>query len=226
MISRLIYYSRKNVRTRRVLMILLCLFACWSQLFTTGNAIADETDFPTLEPRYSMGCTWLISLNTTVLDHMLDYPGSLIHPITQIRVMYYLRDQRTHGWTKGEKYEDFWFSSGRPIGCRIYRNLPIPSGSYGVMYVARTKDCGNQTRAIDDSILRLYLDLMSLNCVLSSVVLPQEICDNAASDLGAFNFYRASIINGGRYLLLHFLSSPMGFDKYYMYTYKDVNDRR
>ncbi len=172
-----------------------------------------------------MGCNWLISLNTTVLDHMLDYPGSLIHPITQIRVMYYIRDRRTQGWSKGQIYEDLWFSSGRPIGSRRYTSLPINSGSYGVMYLVRTKDCANQTKAIDDCVMRLYLDLMNLNCVLSSVVMPLEICDNAATDLGLFNFYRAKVLSGGRYLLLHFLSSPMSFDKYYMYTYKDGSDR-
>jgi hypothetical protein len=39
--------------------------------------------------------------------------------------------------------------------------------------------------------------------------------------LGGFNFYQANVLSGGRYLLLHFLSTPMTFDKYYMYTYKD-----
>ncbi|CAN5294602.1 hypothetical protein BH10CYA1_BH10CYA1_28700 [soil metagenome] len=60
-------------------------------------------------------CNWLVSLNTTVLDHMLDYPGSLIHPITQIRVMVHNRDRRTQVWSKGQIYEDLWFSNGRPL---------------------------------------------------------------------------------------------------------------
>lgn len=206
--------------TRPILLIALCLGACFSQLFFSGKATADETDFPAIEKRYVMGSDWLLTLNTTVLDRMLDYPSSLMHPITQIRVIYFTRDSRTNSWSKGRFYEDLWFSSGRPIGSRRYARLPFENGSYGAIYTVRTKDCGNQTKAIDDCVLRLFLDLSRAQCVISSVILPLEICDNAASDLGTFNFYPATLVTAGRCILLHFQSSPIGFDKYYYYTIK------
>jgi len=221
MLSEFFKRCRKNVRTTRMtLFVVLSLAVCFSQLFVSGNAVADDTDFPAIERRFIMGADWVLSLNTTVLDHMLDYPSSLIHPITQIRVTYFTRDQRTQTWSKGQKYEDLWFSSGRPIGSRRYAQLPFANGSYGVIYVVRNKDCYNQTKALDDTILRLYLDLMRVSCVISSVVMPLEICDNAASDLGGFNFYHATIITAGRSILLHFQSSPIKFDQYFVYTVK------
>jgi len=221
MLSEFFKRCRINVRIAlTVFLVVLALSVCSAQLFVSSIAAADDTEFAGLgiEPRFTMGSDWVLTLTATVLDHMLDYPSSSLHPITQIRVTSYIRDQRTRGFSKGQIYEDLWFSNGRPIGSRRYMRLPFASGSYGVVHVVRNKDCYSQTKAFDDTILRLFLDLMRFRCVISTVVMPLEICDNAATDLGTFNFYHATVISTTRSILLHFQSSPMKFDKYYVYA--------
>lgn len=209
--------SRRYWRSITVLMLsvgIIFFQSCWLQ------ARADELEFPTIETRFIIGLNWLITLNTTTMDQMLNYPGSLIHPITQVRVVYFTFDGRKQTWSRGKIYEDLWFSNGRPVGCRRYTRLPFQYGSYGAIHVAHTRDCATQTRALDDTIVRLFVDLALNNSVISSVVLPLEICDNAASDLGSFNFYQATIISAGRLLMLHFQSTPRNFDKYFVHIVK------
>lgn len=202
-------------------LITFALLLSLTQFVFTLTAFAGELDMPAIEKRYLMGSDWVLVMNTSTLEKMLDYPSSQIHPITQVRIVYFLRDRETQNWGQGKLYEDLWFApGGRPIGSRRYARLPFQMGSYGVIYAARSKDCFNQTRALDDTVLRLYLDLNRLSCVIASVVLPQEICDNAASDLGTFNFYPATMITAGRAILLHFQSSPIAYDKYFIYTIK------
>lgn len=200
--------------------LLLCFGVIAAQLFDCRPVNADETEFPPIERRFVMGSSWLISLHTSTLDNLLNYPGSAIHPVTQVRVMFFTREARSQNWGKGKIYEDLWFTSGKPIGCRRHMSLPIQPGSYGTIYVARTKDCASQTKALDNTILRLFVELYRGNSIITSVVLPAEICENASTDLGSFNFLQAAIITTGRTMMLHFQSSPMGFDRYFTYTVK------
>lgn len=211
----------KSRRCWHVMTVLMLVVGIISIQFSGFQSVrAEEEEFPTIETRFTLGLDWLITLNTTTMDHMLNYPGSLIHPITQVRVTYFTFDGRKQTWSKGKIYQDLWFSNGRPVGCRRYTRLPFQNGSYGAIYVARTRDCVNQTRALDGTIVRLFLDLALNNSVISSVVLPLEICDNAASDLGSFNFYQATMITAGRLLMLHFQSYPRNFDKYFVHIVK------
>lgn len=220
-ISQLFNLELKRAHLRAASLLVLCFASLLIQFAVSTRASADELEFPPIERRITMGSNWLLSLNISTLDNMLNYPGSLIHPITQVRVILYTHDFRTQSWSKGQIYEDLWFSNGRPVGSRRYLRLQLPPGSYGNIYVVRTKDCSSQTKALDDTILRLFVDLVRLNSILSAVVLPQDICDNAASDLGIFNFYPANIIGAGKMLMLHFQSTPMSYDKYFVYTVKD-----
>jgi hypothetical protein len=211
-------YGQTARAHRAIMLVALSFSVIVAQLFDCRKAFADEADFPPIERRFVSGSSWVLSLNTTTLDNLLNYPGSAIHPITQVRVFFYTRDPHSQNWGKGKLYEDLWFSSGKAIGCRRHINLPVQPGTYGTIYVARTKDCASQTKALDGTVVRLFVELYRSNSVITSVVWPAELCENASTDLGSFNFLQAAIISTGRILMLHFQSSPMGFDRYFTYT--------
>jgi hypothetical protein len=209
--------SRKS---RIISFALAALTICLSQLFVPTNALTDGSDFPTIDRRYTMGSDWVLSLNITKLNKMFVYPGSTLYPLIQVRVSYFTRDPNTHLWSSGQVYEDLWFHNGMPIGCKRYTRLPFKYGSYGVITLLPTQDGFEQTKSVDDTVLRLYMDLTRLNCIISSTVLPLAICDNAATELGYFNFYRATMVTAGTVILLHYVSTPQGFDNYYCFKTK------
>lgn len=201
--------------------ILFVLMFCMQVPVWSGAPTDDEMSLPFLEKRYTMGADFILALNVTSLDYMLNYPGSTLRPVTQVRVMYFQRDPQTKQFTQqGQLYEDLWYSSGRPIGCRRYMKLPVQPGAYGAIALLRSKDAGNNTRAADNLALRLFCELSTIRCSVTAFIMPLEYCDNAGSDLGSFGFYNTSSVTAGRVLLLHLSSTPYGFDKYFQYTVK------
>jgi hypothetical protein len=145
---------------------------------------------------------------------LLKYQGSSLNPITRVRVQCYLRDLKTRRWSNAQTYEDLLFCNGMPVACKRYIELPIGLGSYGTIAVRRTDESAEQTRAIDDAVLRLELDTVLKNAVVSSILMPLEICQFAANDFGSLNFYPTKSFTAGTTVLLHLQSTPAGFNQY------------
>jgi hypothetical protein len=204
---------RRNFRSTLLLLLVCCLG--WSQMFVLASAFTDEEEGAPLDRQYTLFSDWVLMMDVRVLDRFLNYNGSTVHPITQVHVSCFVRDFKTGKWGGKQSYEDLWFHDGIAIGCHRYQELPVRSGSTGIIAIRPTKDGATQTKALDDAMLHLLLDVELINSVVSRVLLPLDICDNASSDLGAFNFYQAKMLTGGAVILLHLQSLPQGFDKYF-----------
>jgi len=154
---------------------------------------------------------WVILVRSTKMPNYLKYPGSQVFPLTQVRFSYL---KWLGANTVGPNlYEDLWYHSGLPIGCRRYNLLPIDKFDLGTIFVQPNSDTSADTRALANAIIRIAVDLNLQQIEPSAVIVPQEMCQQLVSDLGSFGFHQRTVHSGAQ-ASIHLVSNPRVFDEY------------
>ena len=106
-------------------------------------------------------------------------------------------------------YEDFWYHEGAPLGLRRYRPFSIEKNKMGLILVRRSDDLPDQTRSVTNAIVRLTLELDLKELVVNEVVVPREIYQQVASDLGQYSFFvKTELLDTGQQISIHLISNP------------------
>lgn len=168
---------------------------------------------------------WIVYVDCKNLKHYLDYPTSGMKPITNMKIIYRIvpKNQQKDADPRPVRYEDLWYHLGVATGQKRYNRLGLPVDRLGCVIFNRTDDVYDQSRAVANVIVRMVLDIDLRNCVLTDVIVPKEMYDSVASDLGQFRFFARNELAGdaGQQLLIHLLSNPRGIDKYFLFDKGD-----
>jgi len=177
-----------------------------------GNAQTDAED------SIFEGDEWVAYLNVRELKEFLNYKSSNLYPISVVKVTYKIRSPQTWEWQSLRNYEQLWYHDGYSVGVHRVEQLLVPPESCGDLVIEPTVDAPLQTKALDSAALRLYLDVALKSASTLRLFAPRDICQQISSDLSSFGFYPCSIIKAGVVgHILHVVSIPAGFDKYYFY---------
>jgi hypothetical protein len=155
---------------------------------------------------------WVVLVRANKLPKYLNYSGSKLYPITAVRCSYMK-------WTNGTAvgpihYQDLWYHSGLPVGVHRYAKLPIDKFDMGIIYIQASQDNSDaDTRSLADAIIRMELDLGLNNFVVKAVLVPEQMCQQLASDFGSIGFHQRSSLSGPL-ASIHLVSNPISYDEY------------
>jgi hypothetical protein len=108
---------------------------------------------------------WQLTLTPKTYDHYLDYPTSSIHSMVKVSAGYLQPPN-----TVPTAYEDFYYTSDRVIGSKLKGELGITPGTAGIIKVVSANP--NESYAVANAVLRIYLDLFLNKCMLKYVLVP------------------------------------------------------
>jgi hypothetical protein len=206
-----------------VIKSLIFLFV-WLILATRpcGAGIDDETWTDSYLDKMN---DWIVSVDVSTMKRFLDYPTSGFKPVANVVVRYRLvpRGNNRDVDPRPVRYEDIWYHNGTPIGLKRYHVFGIPKDKIGCISVKASSEMYEHTRTIANTVVRLLLDIDLKSAVITDVIVPREIYDAIASDLGQFRFFSREELRGdaGQQLLLHMVSNPRGIDKYFLFDKGD-----
>lgn len=172
---------------------------------TSGAQFLTETDA-------IKRCDWVVLVRATKLPNYLNYPGSQLYPITEVRCSYLK-------WANNAAlgpihYQDLWYHSGLPVGVHRYTKLPIDKFDMGMIYVQPSPDISDaDTRALADAIIRMQLDLSLNNYIVTAVLVPDQMCQQLVSDFGSIGFHKRTSLSGPL-ASVHVVSNPILYDEY------------
>jgi hypothetical protein len=142
-----------------------------------------------LDARYD----WVAYLSPNTLSNYLNYPTSGLHPIVNVAVNYRVSPRFSKAEaSKQVHYEDLWYHTAQPIGCRKFGKLAIGPGWQGAIVVPDTNDAASNPGAIANTIVRLLLDVNLAKCTLVLVFAPPQLEQQICDQLGQFNFFRTT----------------------------------
>lgn len=215
--------STTDISMRPILASLFCLFIQFSApvLPVCAMETPDSDSIPFNSSKYEDLADWVLTLRAQKLETVLKFNRSPFHPLTCVNVTIKQRKGGSEAWDDERNYETFWFREGKPLGCRRHQKLELAKHSHGIIKIVRTQDSQQNTRALVNTVLRLLPEIDLLKAVALVVVMPQEMCRNAETDLSSFRFYRAKMATGNASaLLLHVVSDQSDYDRYFSYSVK------
>jgi hypothetical protein len=171
-------------------------------------------------PIWAIAGDWTIDINTKLLDRVMRYPNSRLHPV--IKASIYFKQPTRDEHVEPTIYEDIYYSRGRVIGLRRHNPLHIRSGTIGVIHVSgSSSDLRNdEACAAANAIVKLYLDLYLRKAALRFVVVSREFFDMVLQGLERYGFRPAfATPEQGVYALVmvHVTSDPPGRTQDLMY---------
>lgn len=185
------------------------------------DSSSDSDSIPFNTEKYEENADWIITLSTQDMKDYLKFDRSPFHPMVCVTVTSRLRQGSAGVWKQKRAYQTMWFHNGSPLGCRRFESLKLPKGSQGIIKIERSLESSQNTKALINAVLRLLPDIYLLQSVPLVVVVPHELCQAAEADLSSFRFYRVKATTGdASALILHMVSEPAGYDRYFYYTTK------
>jgi hypothetical protein len=165
---------------------------------------------------------FVIEVQTQILQNYMNYTGSTLYPITQLRVTY-RETPRSTGSQAGTtvQYEDLWYHNCQAIGCRRYNLFQIKPGEQGCIHFLTSSDTSGAGCSIANATTRLFLDIGLNNSALASVVVPVDAVNSVISQFEQFNFHAfVPKPDAGvkATLNLFVCSEPVGVKKYLYYN--------
>lgn len=181
---------------------------------TSADVTADLLD-PRLEEQYD----WAMFVDVHELKGYLQYPGSRLYPLTDVRVIYrpLAKGKRGADYVKAKVYEEFWYHNHIPVGLKRNEQLKIAPDKFGIIYVQPRDGEGDHLDATANAVVRIAADLWLNDVLLGYVVVPYNLFDQMVSELGRFNFSKSASINSGAQLTIHLRSNPAGRDQIFFY---------
>ena len=168
--------------------IILCL-AFGAAFFFPSGAGAEQSIYSTawLDQRYD----WVIHLTPETHKEYLNYTGSRLHPITNVKAYFRVTPRLAPGHVdKTAHYEDLWYHDATPIGCRRYSQLTISNGWQGAVCLDGNDSAMENTGALANAIVRLMLDAALRTGSTTVALVPPGMVQQISNELGRFNFAR------------------------------------
>jgi len=185
-------------------------------------AVANEGDFG--ETHLNINNDWVVYIDVERKKQLFNNPGSKLKPMTNIRVSY---RKTTRSAQEGEEttpkiYEDLWYHNGRAMGSHRFRKLGIDRSKRGAIYVRTTDDATLEPRAVANAIVRLTIELMVKDSILTAVVVPRDMFREVMTELAHFGFVveAEGTVTTGVQTNLFLTSNPKGEDAYLYYRKK------
>ena len=184
-------------------------------------AAANEGDFG--ETNLNINNDWVVYIDVERKKQLFSNPGSKLRPITNVRVSYRKTTRVSDGEeVKGKTYEDLWYHDGKAMGSHRYCKLGIERSKRGAIYVRATNDASEEPRAVANAIVRLTLELIVKDSILTTVVVPRDMFREVVAELGHFGFFvevEGRTLSGPR-TSMYLVSNPSGMDAYMYYSRK------
>ncbi len=169
---------------------------------------------------------WIVDIETRQLKEYLSYPGSGFTPVIEAKITYTQVSEPEPGTTKKEnvRYEDLFFKSCDPVGCRRYNTFDLTPGE-GI--AIRVKHNGPDTTtaetcAAGNCVTRVLLDAyLNGNMVIAALV-PSASFSSIVQELHRENFHAQpeDPVETPQYstIILHLRSEPSGQDQTMFYA--------
>lgn len=153
---------------------------------------------------------WAMFVEAKEVKHYLSYEGSLLKPLTKVRIYYRVFPH------PAKVYEDLWYSKDALIGLRRQNKLNIKKGKIGIVVVGKAKTRSDHSPALANALVVLALDLQFRQIVKSVVLVPLEQYDQITANLANYRFlHQTEPPEEGKQMSIHIRSSPGGKDEYY-----------
>ena len=173
------------------------------------------------DPYFEREFDWAMFIEIPDSRHVLNYPGSQLHPLTKMRVNF-----RTFARSGGSEhrpqriYEELWYHKGKPIGSKRYNQLDIPAGKSGVIAVGSMNDQADEGQSVANALVRLLLDLQLKKISVCLVLVPEGCYDQVVTGLGRYSFLPESQIFSmdGAQMGIHLRSYPASKDQYFYFA--------
>ena len=201
----------------------LKLCATFAAIFLLMFSLPAETqsnlyDNSSLDQRFD----FVIEVQTQILQNYMNYTGSTLYPITQLRVTY-RETPRSTGNQAGTtvQYEDLWYHNCQAIGCRRYNLFQIKPGEQGCIHFLTSSDTSGAGCSIANATIRLLLDIGLNNSALASVVVPAGAVNSVVSQFEQFNFHAyipKPDVGVKATMNLFVCSEPVGVKQYLYYN--------
>ncbi|MBS1955761.1 MAG: hypothetical protein JST89_16375 [Cyanobacteria bacterium SZAS-4] len=180
-----------------------------------------EIDGKLLDPYLQREFNWAMFIDLQEDKPFLNYPGSRLNPITQLRVTCGSFERGMSNQadkTPAKLYEEFWYHDDTPIGLRRYRSLDIQSNQIGAIFLGGR---GTNATAAAKVLLRLVIELDLRQLSPSVVVVPRDKYDLIASELGRYSFFPRMAAMSSQQFSIHLRSHPYSKnkDEYYYLQY-------
>ncbi|MDZ4836605.1 MAG: hypothetical protein SGJ27_22740 [Candidatus Melainabacteria bacterium] len=194
---------------KQAIKVILSLLVCYQ---TITSAAAFEEDFG--ERGLNIGNDWVIYVEAKNKKEFLNYKGSHLNPITNLRVIY--RKTPRHSSDADitpRTYEDLWYHQGRALGSRRYCKLEIDETKRGIVIFRNSEDAVREPRAVANSIVKLTVELALKNVVCLGFVVPKEMYNDVILDLAHFGFTNKPTLKlGGMQTSIYLMSNPSGLE--------------
>lgn len=182
-------------------------------------AAANEGDFG--ETHLNINNDWVIYVDVERKKQLFKNPGSKLQPITNVRVSF-RKTTRVSADPEDlqlKVYEDIWYHNGHAMGSHRFRSLGIERMKRGAIYVRTTSDASEEPRAVAHAIVRLMMQTLIKDSILTTVVVPRDMFREVVAELGHYNFFGEveGEITSGIQTSLYLTSNPPGLDIYMNY---------
>ncbi|HEY9734409.1 MAG TPA: hypothetical protein V6C89_21040 [Drouetiella sp.] len=145
---------------------------------------------------------WRLTITTKKIAHFLDYPSSAVGSLTVLSVQY---EQPANSRKKPPKpYENLYYTGERLLGCKLMDDLNITPGTAGTIKVEQANP--EDSYAIANAVLRLYLDVSLNRCMTKSVVVPGILFAGVTGAICKQGFHRANVASSSSRLSLRVVS--------------------
>jgi hypothetical protein len=181
----------------------------------SNNSIYNNS---TMDQRFD----FVIEVQTQILQNYMNYTGSTLYPITQLRVTY-RETPRSSSSQAGTtvQYEDLWYHNCQAIGCRRYNVFQIKPGEQGCIHFLTSSDTAGAGCAIANATTRLLLDIGLNSSALAAVIVPTDAVNSVIQQFEQFNFHPfvPTPDKGVKATISLFIcSEPVGIKKYLYYN--------
>ena len=203
-----------------IVMLLLALLIPFAGPSFAGDNSKDAATKQELEKLNDMvpnHNSWAISLNVLQLDKFLDYKGTKLYPVVQVKVSLATRDDKSKNFDEMKLYEQFWFHKKTPLG--VSRKMPfsVPTNSLGTIVIDETADAEHETLALCNAIVRIVLDAHLFHAAVS-VIAPENLCTRLGENLSTLRFREVTNIDAKQEgVILHVFTETRKFDNNYLF---------
>lgn len=180
----------------RVIMASSCILLA-GFIATAQVSFAQSNDAPNAadDPETDQWQDWQVTLTTKRVNHYLNYPTSKIGSLVIVNVQY--AQPVNSRKIPAKQYENLYYSgdSEKTLGCKLLNELNITPGTAGTIKVGSANP--EDSFAIANAVLRLYLDVSLNRCMVKSVVVPGILVPGVTSAICRQGFHRANLGGGG-----------------------------
>lgn len=199
-----------SVSRRSFLIAILLVVAPLGCVFMCGRGLSQDVTVRDYD--------WTVDIETEQLKDYLTYPGSRFSPVVEARITYSQVSQPAPGTQKKQNvpYQDLFFRSCDPVGCRRYNTFDLPPGEgIAIRVKHRGPDITTaETCAAGNCITRVLLDAyLNGNMVIAAIV-PSSSFASVVQELRRENFFAQAEapVETPQYssIILHLRSDPPG----------------